>query len=359
MRKQNDLVVIGAGPAGTAAAITAAKAGLCVTIVERSAFPRHRPGETLHPGIEPLLRQLGVWETVEQQGFLRHAGMQVRSNGHTRLAKFGSDANGQWLGLQAWRAEFDQLLLQRARELGVRIRQPCAVASAILRDGRVVGVESDQGRILADFTIDAAGSRHWLANELHLPMQMASPKLVARYGYVEGDFAEAHDAPILIADDNGWTWMARVRERTYQWTRLALCHGSENVSRPSADESPIELRSLTPTGHTCGADVTWRCVSAPAGPGYFLCGDAAAVLDPASSHGVLKGVMSGIYAGHLIEQVKSFSKSEDEAATEYSDWLTRWFRHDVEALQKHYQDMGLSFDEFETPTPRLSPDRLF
>lgn len=351
MRKHHDLVVIGAGPAGTAAAITAAIAELNVTIVERSSFPRHRPGETIHPGIEPLLRQLGVWERVEQQGFLRHAGIQVRSNDHTRWTEFGSDANGQWFGLQAWRSEFDQLLLQRARDLGVHILQPCAVGKAILCNGRMVGVESDQGDILADFTIDAAGGRHWLANELKLPMQTASPQLLARYGYVEGDYAEAHDTPILIANGDGWMWVARVRERTFQWTRLSLGREVDDVSHRSADELPLELRSLNPMSHTCGADVTWRCASAPAGAGYFLCGDAAAVLDPASSHGVLKAVMSGIYAGHLVAQMRADLKSQDEAATEYSDWLTDWFHHDVTALKDHYSNMGITWGEFENNAP--------
>ncbi|MFM9965433.1 MAG: NAD(P)/FAD-dependent oxidoreductase [Planctomycetaceae bacterium] len=220
--------------------------------------------------------------------------------------------------------------------------QPCAVGNAIVRDGTVIGVESDHGDILADFTIDAAGGRHWLANELHLPMQTASPQLLARYGYVEGDYAEAHDAPILKADAIGWTWIARVRERTYQWTRLSLRREVDDASQACVNEPPVELRALTPMGHTCGADVTWRCVSPPAGAGYFLCGDAAAVLDPASSHGVLKAVMSGIYAGHLVAQMRADLKSNDAAATEYSDWLTDWFRHDVKALKDHYSDMGCS-----------------
>lgn len=341
-----NVAIIGGGPAGTSAAIRCALAGARVVLLERSEFPRHRPGETLHPGIEPLLKQLGVWDRVEEVGFVRHAGVQVRAGGHESFQAFGTDTNGEWLGMQAWRAEFDQLLLDRAGELGVHIRQPCAAESAILRDGTVVGIQSDQGRLFADFVIDAAGGRHWLASELELPMPTDSPRLLARYGYVEGDFAAAHDAPILMADGNGWTWIARVREHTFQWTRLSWGGDSENDPPPILNEPPVELRSLTPMGHTCGADVTWRCATAPAGPGYFLCGDAAAILDPAASHGVLKAVMSGIYAGHLIEQIRSDLKNSAAAAAEYSDWFTRWFRHDVDALKGHYSDLGLSLAGF-------------
>ena len=205
-----------------------------------------------------------------------------------------------------------------------------------------ISAVADQGAVRADFTIDATGSRQWLANELQLSIETASPPLIAHYGYVEGDYAEARDAPILISTATGWTWIARVRDRTYQWTRLDLCSTSETDCRRPTEDCPCELRSLTPVGHTHGADVTWRCAAAPAGPGYFLCGDAAAVLDPASSHGVLKAVMSGIYAGHLIEQTRSKIKDEANAATEYANWLQRWFRHDVEALREHYLKMGLT-----------------
>ena len=350
MSDRKSLVIIGAGPAGTAAAITAAAVGVNVTLLERSEFPRHRPGETLHPGIEPLLRQLGVWERIEQVGFVRHAGVRIRSQGREDFQPFGSDANGEWLGLQAWRAEFDQVLLQRASELGVRVLHPCSVERAIVREGVVTGVESDQGRIFADITIDAAGGRHWLANELRIPMHIESPMLVAQYGYVEGDYADAHDSPVLTTDADGWTWIARVRERTFQWTRLSLNPEMDHVAPPMKSEIPVELRLLAQVGHICGADVTWRGVSAPAGAGYFICGDAAAVLDPASSHGVLKAVMSGIYAGHLAGQILGSTKTTMDARIEYSDWLTRWFRHDVDSLKKLYEQMGWRIECSHTPT---------
>jgi flavin-dependent dehydrogenase len=228
---------------------------------------------------------------------------------------------------------------------GAEIKACCRLAALLdlVENGVVIGVESNHGRIMANFTIDAAGGRHWLAKKLQIPLTIESPRLVARYGYVEGDYATAHDIPTLTVNADGWTWIARVREQTCQWTRL----GKSAASRYEKD--PCTLPRHEPFDgpraermSTFGADVTWRCATKPAGPGYFLCGDAAAVLDPASSHGVLKGLMSGIYAGHLIEQVQVGLKSATVAEAEYSDWLIRWFQHDVVELRKHYSDMGLA-----------------
>src|SRR5689334_22676473 len=120
-----DVVVLGAGPAGSAAAITAAAAGLSVVVIERERFPRPAPGESLHPGVQPLLRQLGVEDEVLAQRFLRHPGHLLRWGGPERFERFGADADGPWLGFQAWRPAFDQILLDRARSLGATVLQPC------------------------------------------------------------------------------------------------------------------------------------------------------------------------------------------------------------------------------------------
>jgi flavin-dependent dehydrogenase len=67
-----DVVVVGGGPAGSAAALWCVRQGLRVVLLEREQFPRHRPGETLPPGVEPIFAQLGVAEAIAAAGFTRH-----------------------------------------------------------------------------------------------------------------------------------------------------------------------------------------------------------------------------------------------------------------------------------------------
>lgn len=329
-----DVSIVGSGPAGTAAAIQCAQAGLRVVLIDREPFPRERPGETLHPGIEPLLRQLGVSERILSAGFLRHDGNWVQWEGDSRFMRFGSDHSGQWHGFQAWRADFDAILLNRARELGVQVLQPRRALQPIVSGGRVVGVVTSQGPLRSSFLIDAAGGQHWLARQLGLKVTEYSPPLVASFGYGEGECCIRDDAPAIVADKLGWTWTARVRPRLYQWTRLAFEHKTLDE-----DWVPPEFERLKPRGRTRGADVTWRIVKETAGPGYFIVGDAAAVLDPAASHGVLKAVMSGILAGHCITRVLWYGHPEATATRAYRQWLSDWFKHDVTGLKKLYSGL--------------------
>ena len=302
-----------------------------VTLLERECFPRHAPGESLHPGVQPLLRQLGVEQEVLDAGFVRYPGHVVRWGDAERLQLFGEDTNGPWLGFHAWRPTFDAILLKRARCLGVAIEQPITVNGVRTNGEKVSGVNTEHGPIHADLVIDGTGRWRAVSRWLRLKWQRSGPTRIAWYGYATGPSAKAMEVPSLRADNQGWTWIANVQANTYTWTR----HNFNNA-KPAEDWQPSELAEMTPTGTVRGADVTWQVAERPAGDGYFLVGDAAATFDPTASHGVLKALMSGIYAGQLAAYVLGKRVPAEFAASRYSAWVHEWFSRDVARLNELY-----------------------
>lgn len=272
-RSTTDVAIVGAGPAGTAAAIVCAQAGLDVVIFERQSFPRDRPGETLHPGVEALLRQLVVLAPVSRTGFLRHGGIHVRWEGPARFVPYGADPSGPWRGYQAWRHDLDGILLARALEVGASLRQPCRALRPLVERGRVCGVETSTGRVEARLVVDDAGAQHWLARRRGIELVRHSPRLVARYGYcaatpggrgsgrsldvppMDPRIAASGErqpiAPLLAADEDGWTWIAQVARSLYAWTRLPLHPGRTDSSEPRTrlEGTSGAGRSGAPTCH--------------------------------------------------------------------------------------------------------------
>lgn len=331
-----DVLIVGAGPAGSAAAIACASNGLKVVLCERERFPRERVGEALHPGVESLLAQLGAVERLAAVIGARFEGAEIDWAGDRRFVPFGSDADGPWRGFQVRRSAFDAMLLERAREVGVDVRNPCSGLEPIVEDRRVVGATTEAGPVRSRLVIDGSGPSRWLQRKLDLPSREHSPKLVVRYGYVRGEHPARDANPAVHGDATGWTWIARVEPQRYQWVRLDL----SEVER-GRDWRPDALAALSPEGPSKGAEMGWR-ISTAAGPGWMLVGDAVAMLDPTSSHGVLKALMSGFFAGQTAAAILG-DGSEAEGAAAYRQWVEGWFATDVRVLRALYARLGASW----------------
>lgn len=325
-----DVIILGAGPAGCSAAISCAQQGLKVALVERLLFPRHRPGETLHPGIEPLLQQLGVAEKVVGEPFIRPEGTWVKWDKDRRFVPFGEDANGPWRGFQIPRATLDELLLDRAITLGVDALQPCQAKQLLVENDRVIGIRTQTEQVFCRHLIDASGAHGWLARQLGLASRRYSPPLRALYGYKRGTVDES--ALGIFAERSGWYWTARIGQGLYHWTRL---HFAQEKA-PKASAVPACFEQLVCEGAIQGADVTWRICEQAAGNGYFIIGDAAAVLDPGASHGVLKALMSGMMAARCIADEHANPAHRHAISLQYCQWLRDLFERDVQKMRELY-----------------------
>ncbi|QZN77668.1 NAD(P)/FAD-dependent oxidoreductase [Paenibacillus sp. DR312] len=333
-----DVVVIGGGPAGAAAAISCAQSGLEVLVVVGSQS-RDRPGESLHPGIEPLLDRLGVGDRVRMSHFIRHEGYWVEWGKERHFSLFGSDDDGPWQGYQAWGSEFDKMLLDEAAAQGVQIMHRCFAETPIIEGQRVVGIKTTKGEIRSTWLLDCSGRNHWLARKFNLPIQRHSPRLFVQYGYVTGLCPNLDENPVLVGDETGWTWTAQVKPKVFQWTRLNF----ENF-KWDPEWRPDEFLALDPVGTSGGADMTWRIVKESAGPGYWILGDAACVLDPLSSHGVQKAIMSGMMAAHCIARIATKGQQQEELVIQgYKRWQHNWFLHDAKELLTRYRQINPAF----------------
>ena len=97
-RHDADIVVIGGGPAGSAAAITCAKRGLSVVVLERDRVFGERPGETMHPGVRPILEQLGLGKRIDALATGLHAGIWIEWGGPPRFQAFALARGRRWRG---------------------------------------------------------------------------------------------------------------------------------------------------------------------------------------------------------------------------------------------------------------------
>lgn len=346
-----DLVVVGAGPAGTAAAIEAAQSGLSVALLERSAFPRDRPGETLHPGVEPIFERLGVAGRVLDAGFLRHDGIEIRCGESVEMQAYGRDASGPWRGFQAPGKVLDSLLLSRAKESGAEILQPIgAGAPLICSDRTVVGVQTSAGDLEAAWVIDASGGAGWARRHLGLGQMRQSGRLIARYGYGRRPGWKSQ-IPTFTANCSGWLWTAALGEDLHHWCRLALpAERTGKLLRDSPASSPVmrgdDWKDLS-AEH--GRDVTWRILERLAGPGYLVAGDAGAVLDPSSSKGVLKALMTGIMASRCVASIMLRDAPEATILNGFDRWRRDWHDTEAEEMRTAYSKLGLA-----VPSPTLS-----
>jgi flavin-dependent dehydrogenase len=358
-----EICVIGAGPAGSVFATRMAQLGHRVHLIERQRFPRTHLGESLSPGVMPLLRAADMHETIEAAHFPRVGGVRVKWTGETRLR----DNAGQ-PGLLVDRGEFDLRLVERAREFGVQVHQPARVVEQT-HDGAkwrlTIDTDGVAGQLTADFVADASGRRS--ATRRHAIKTGAST--LAVYGYWRG--ATLPSMPRIEAGEDGWYWGVPLPDGTYNtlafvdpgWFRsapgdtmserfLRLLDRSRLMQECRGAELVAPARAIDATPYLSG-----DCVA----PARIRLGDAALAIDPISSSGVQKAIqtaLSGaIVANTLLrrpgstEAALGFYRAQlDDASERHRRWAAGHYR-EVAA----HRDRSFWRDRAGTPATEPAP----
>jgi geranylgeranyl reductase family protein len=140
-----DVIVVGAGPGGSAAAHALAQSGLDVLLLEKTSFPREKVcGDGLTPRAVKTLVDMGI-DTSEANGFIRNRGLRILGGGVKLELPWPELASYPNYGLVRPRLDFDDLLAQHARKAGARLQPLTNVTGPVVEGDRVVGVEAKVG----------------------------------------------------------------------------------------------------------------------------------------------------------------------------------------------------------------------
>ena len=326
VRPLADVAVVGAGPAGSVAALSLARAGHRVLLLGVPPVANARRfGESLIGGARPLLRDLELLSVVEQGPHLPcYGNASAWGDGTLVTTDFIRDPNGP--GWHLDRATFDN-----------DVRDAAIKAGAIYCKGRVCSVKwaddvwqlnMDRSSMRARWLIDATGRSAMMARRLGIA-RSKDDRLCAIYAW----FAAApsdHDARTLIeAVEHGWWYSALLPGRV----RVAILHvDSDTLPRREATPRFWHMH-IARTTHLRAVLSDATCLTMPrataaggtrlaefAGDRWLAAGDAAMAFDPLSSRGIFNSLYSGMRAA---QAVASALGGDGDAPLRYAQGLER------------------------------------
>jgi geranylgeranyl reductase family protein len=334
-----DVIVVGAGPAGSTTAYHLAQAGVDVLLLEKTAFPREKVcGDGLTPRAVTALVSMGI-DTSEQAGWLHNKGLRIIGGGMRLELPWPDLASFPDYGLVRPRSDFDDLLARQAVKAGAVLRENTTVSGPVLDDrtGRITGVttraeDGTEVTYRAPLVVAADGNSSRLSLAMGLHKRDDRPMGVAVRTYYT---SPRHDDDWLESWLELWDRGADGRERLlpgYGWI-FGVGDGTSNVGlgilntstawgkvdykdllRRWLDQTPEEwgYREENRTQPVRGAALPMGFNRQPHYTrGMLLVGDSGGMVNPFNGEGIAYAMESGQLAAEVIAQ--ALARPTDDA----------------------------------------------
>jgi flavin-dependent dehydrogenase len=363
-----DVVIIGGGPSGASAASILAEHGRRVLVIDRDKFPRYHVGESFIPFTYQPLERLGLIPRLKKSHFMKKYSVSfVQPDGKRSQPFYFFNRYDRETIAQSWqvlRSEFDEMLLNNAREKGAEVLEETTVTRLLKEDGVVVGVEiKDKDGNLSErratITLDCSGKEAFAA--VREGWRKRDPYLnkVAVWTYYKGSKREPGidegATTVAMIPNKGWFWHIPMHN---DMVSVGVVAEGKYLSRDSVrDPQAIFEREIPENkwiedhlsqGQSTGqywitSEYSFHA-SYCASPGLLLVGDALAFLDPVFSSGVMLALKTGVMAGDEVNRGLESGDLSPAHFTEYGAAI----RLSVENMRKlvyAFYDPNFSFKD--------------
>jgi flavin-dependent dehydrogenase len=361
MAGRGNVIIIGAGPAGSIAGALLSNKGYQATIVERDAFPRFSIGESLLPQCMEFIEQSGMLDAVKAAGFqLKTGAAFLHGDKHSEFCFADQFTPGFDSTYQVQRDHFDALLADEAQRMGVEIRwQQEVIAADFSGDKPFLTVQdrttSQSYQLTADFILDASGYGRVLPRLLDLEKPSGFPVRQAVFTHLEDRIDDPNydrnKIRIIVHPEltDVWYWLIPFSNGRCS---LGVVGEAEVFNIPGADRQSVlqqfvaEEPGLSALLHNAVFDTPVNSISGYSanvknlhGKGYALLGNAGEFLDPVFSSGVTIAMKSASLAVDVLDRQfnglpaewqRDFAEPLQKGVETFRTYVTSWYEGDFQ-----------------------------